>query len=114
MTGADDHLDLDLTTRAVRLGMRLREARNAAGLTLAALESESGGKWKAVVVGSYERADRHPTWVRVEHLAAYYGIDPAALLGTGDLRPRQDVVDRLKARLTAAVSEAVDQAVTHA
>ena len=46
----------DDRTRA--LGARLRSIRNQQGLSLAQVEARSGGVWKAVVVGAYERGDR--------------------------------------------------------
>ena len=45
-----------------RLGSRLRAIRQQQGLTLQQVEEISGGKWKAVVVGSYERGDRAVAW----------------------------------------------------
>src|ERR687890_717777 len=41
-----------------RLGARLRAIRQQQGLTLQQVEEMSEGRWKAVVVGSYERGDR--------------------------------------------------------
>ena len=38
------------------LGARLRAIRNQQGLSLQGVEDKSHGRWKAVVVGSYERA----------------------------------------------------------
>ncbi|MBA3277972.1 MAG: transcriptional regulator, partial [Geodermatophilaceae bacterium] len=40
------------------LGARLRGIRNQQGLSLQGVEDKSDGRWKAVVVGSYERGDR--------------------------------------------------------
>jgi hypothetical protein len=37
------------------LGARLRAIRNQQGLSLQGVEDKSHGRWKAVVVGSYER-----------------------------------------------------------
>src|SRR6478752_627871 len=62
------------------LGARLREVRARQGLTLHAVEDQSGGRWKAVVVGSYERADRAITVVKLAELADFYGIPVRALL----------------------------------
>jgi transcriptional regulator with XRE-family HTH domain len=62
------------------LGARLREVRARQGLTLHAVEDQSGGRWKAVVVGSYERADRAITVVKLAELADFYGIPVRELL----------------------------------
>lgn len=62
------------------LGKRLLESRKLAGLSLAGVEEKSRGRWKAVVVGSYERGDRAVTTAKVMELAHFYGTDPAWLL----------------------------------
>ena len=36
----------------------IKAVRKAKGLTLRQVEEKSGGLWKAVVIGSYERCDR--------------------------------------------------------
>lgn len=54
---------------------RLRGLREAAGLTLKQLEIKSRGKWKAVVVGSYERGTRHLSLKRAIELCDFYGAD---------------------------------------
>jgi transcriptional regulator with XRE-family HTH domain len=71
-----------MTDREIALfvGARLREARKRAGLSLHQVQEQSGGVWRAVVVGSYERGDRNPTLVRLIQLAQWYGEPPAALL----------------------------------
>jgi transcriptional regulator with XRE-family HTH domain len=43
---------------AKQLGARLRAIRQQQGLSLQGVEEKSGGRWKAVVVGSYERGVR--------------------------------------------------------
>ncbi len=48
---------------AKSLGARLRSIRQQQGLSLQGVEEKSGGRWKAVVVGSYERGDRAVTVV---------------------------------------------------
>lgn len=64
------------------LGARLRAVRTMQGLTLAEVEEQSGGVWKAVVVGSYERGDRSVTVARLSELADFYGVPVAHLLPT--------------------------------
>jgi hypothetical protein len=62
------------------LGARLREVHARQGLCLHAVEAQAGGRWKAVVVGSYERADRAITVIRLAELADFYGIPVRELL----------------------------------
>ena len=72
-----------------RLGERLRAIRVQQGLTLQDVEDRSGGRWKAVVVGSYERGDRAVTVSRLSELAAFYGVPVAELLPQRTSRPRE-------------------------
>lgn len=65
------------------VGARLRAIRNQLGMTLRDVEDRSDGKWKAVVVGSYERADRSVSLPRLRELAEFYGVDVAELLPGG-------------------------------
>ena len=58
----------------VELGSRLRAIRNQQGLTLSEVEERSGGTWKAVVVGSYERGDRAISIGKLARLADFYGV----------------------------------------
>ena len=62
------------------LGRRLRSVRLQQGLTLQGVEAKSDGRWKAIVVGSYERADRAITVTRLTELAEFYGVPPTLLL----------------------------------
>ena len=63
-----------------RLGERLRAIRRQQGMSLADVEEASGGEWKAVVVGAYERGDRAVTIERLHRLAAFYRVPLADLL----------------------------------
>lgn len=65
---------------ALALGRRLRAVRIQQGMSLAAVEERSGGQWKAVVVGSYERGDRAVSVRRLADLAEFYGIPTSELL----------------------------------
>ena len=58
---------------------RLRAIRVAAGLTLRQVEIKSRGKWKAVVVGSYERGTRHLSLMRAVELCDFYSADLSEL-----------------------------------
>ena len=55
---------------AKALGARLRAVRAQQHLSLQGVERKSGGRWKAVVVGSYERGDRAVSVQRLAELAA--------------------------------------------
>lgn len=69
-----------MSNYAKALGVRLREIRHQQGLSLQAVEEKSGRRWKAVVVGSYERGDRAITVQKLADLAAFYGIPVTELL----------------------------------
>lgn len=72
-------------TYAEEVGARLRRLRAQQGLSLQDVERESGGAWKAAVVGSYERGDRNISASRLCELAEFYGVSPSEVL------PPQDV-----------------------
>ena len=65
---------------AKSLGARLRAIRTQQGLSLHGVEEKSQGRWKAVVVGSYERGDRAVTVQRLAELAEFYGVPIHELL----------------------------------
>ena len=65
------------------LGARLRAIRQQQKLSLQGVEEKSGGAWKAVVVGSYERGDRAITVAKLASLAAFYGVPVVELLPEG-------------------------------
>src|SRR5512139_845438 len=65
------------------LGTRLRAIRTQQGLSLHGVEEKSKGRWKAVVVGSYERGDRAVTVQRLAELADFYGVPVQELLPGG-------------------------------
>ena len=62
------------------LGARLRAIRTQQGLSLHGVEEKSEGRWKAVVVGSYERGDRAVTVQKLAELADFYTVPVAELL----------------------------------
>jgi transcriptional regulator with XRE-family HTH domain len=72
---------------AKTLGARLRAIRTQQGLSLHGVEEKSRGRWKAVVVGSYERGDRSVTVQKLAELAEFYGVPVSELL-PGDVLPR--------------------------
>lgn len=72
-----------MTEFAKVLGARLRAIRTQQGLSLHGVESKSQGRWKAVVIGSYERGDRAVTVARFAELAEFYGVPVSELLPPG-------------------------------
>ena len=72
---------------AKTLGARLRAIRTQQGLSLHGVEEKSRGRWKAVVVGSYERGDRSVTVQKLAELAEFYGVPVSELLLPGDVLP---------------------------
>src|SRR5436309_13145601 len=68
---------------AKSLGARLRSIRQQQGLSLQGVEEKSAGRWKAVVVGSYERGDRAVTGSRLAELADFYRVPVAELRPEG-------------------------------
>jgi transcriptional regulator with XRE-family HTH domain len=81
-TVLDPVLD-DQAAYAKSLGARLRAIRSQQGLSLHGVEEKSQGRWKAVVVGSYERGDRAVTVQRLAELADFYGVPVSELLPDG-------------------------------
>ena len=85
-----------MTDYAKALGTRLRAIRTQQGLSLHGVEDKSDGRWKAVVVGSYERGDRAVTVQRLAELAEFYGVPVAELLpgatGSAALEPPPRIV----------------------
>ncbi|MGH8869286.1 MAG: transcriptional regulator BldD [Actinomycetes bacterium] len=71
------------TEYAKALGSRLRAIRTQQGLSLHGVEEKSKGRWKAVVVGSYERGDRAVTVQKLAELADFYGVPVPELLPEG-------------------------------
>jgi transcriptional regulator with XRE-family HTH domain len=65
---------------AKSLGARLRAVRAEQHLSLHGVERKSDGRWKAVVVGSYERGDRAISVQRLAELAGFYGVPVGELL----------------------------------
>jgi transcriptional regulator with XRE-family HTH domain len=59
----------------------LRAVRKQRGWTLQEVELRSRGRWKAVVVGSYERTDRALSIEKAIELANFYNVPFADLLG---------------------------------
>jgi transcriptional regulator with XRE-family HTH domain len=88
--------------RQETVGDRLRSIRVQQGMSLADVQSRSGGVWKAVVVGAYERGDRAVTLSRLARLAAFYGVPVPELLphATDPSAARQQRPGRITLDLT--------------
>src|SRR3984893_13085552 len=71
---------------AKTLGARLRAIRQQQVLSVHGVEEKPRGRWKPVVVGSYERGDRSVTVQKLAELAEFYGVPVSELL-PGDSTP---------------------------
>jgi transcriptional regulator with XRE-family HTH domain len=65
---------------ARQVGERLRNIRRQQGLSLQAVEETSGREFKASVLGAYERGERIISVLRLQRLAALYGVPVDQLL----------------------------------
>lgn len=65
---------------AQALGDRLRRIRIQKGMSLQDVQQASNGRWKAAVVGAYERGDRNVTVARLSELALFYGVPVSEIL----------------------------------
>ena len=92
------------------LGSRLRAVRTQQGLSLQGVEEKSKGRWKAVVVGSYERGDRAVTVQRLSELAGFYGIPVHELLPEGQTTSATEPLSRLVIDLEQLSSVPADKA----
>jgi transcriptional regulator with XRE-family HTH domain len=66
------------------IAKRLRQIRQQQSLTLKQVEIRSRGKWKAVVVGSYERGSRSLSISRAQELCDFYGVPLSQLFSSGE------------------------------
>jgi transcriptional regulator with XRE-family HTH domain len=65
---------------SIRVGERLRAARKELRLSLQAVEAQSNQEFKASVLGAYERGERAISVLRLQRLAAFYGVAVDSLL----------------------------------
>lgn len=72
------------TSYAEEVGTRLRRIRMQQGLSLQDVERRSRGRWKAAVIGSYERGDRNISAARLCELAEFYGVAASEVLPQDD------------------------------
>ena len=61
----------------------LRVVRKRAGLTLLQVEQKSGGKYKMMTVGSYERCNRKVSMKTLIELANFYGVSLTEIVSCG-------------------------------
>ena len=97
---------------AKSLGARLRSIRQQQGLSLQGVEEKSNGRWKAVVVGSYERGDRAVTVSRLAELADFYRVPVSELLPDGSgvrLEATNTIVLDLEKLYVARYARAIQQ-----
>jgi transcriptional regulator with XRE-family HTH domain len=66
-------------TTPLEISKRLRQIRKQQNLTLKQVEIRSRGKWKAVVIGSYERGTRSLSISKAKSLCEFYGVPLSAL-----------------------------------
>jgi transcriptional regulator with XRE-family HTH domain len=99
-----------VTEYAKALGARLRAIRTQQGLSLHGVEEKSQGRWKAVVVGSYERGDRAVTVQRLAELAEFYGVPVNELLPEGAAAPASEPAARIIIDLEQLSSVPADKA----
>ncbi len=86
---------------AKALGERLRAIRIQKNMSLQDVQQASDDKWKAAVVGAYERGDRNVTVSKLSELADFYGVPVSEIIpddgsavapGNADVR-RRVVID---------------------
>lgn len=84
------------------IGANLRQIRLLKGFTLKDVEEKSKGKWKAVVIGSYERGNRALTIKKAIVLADFYQVPLGHLLGiTQNIKTNDPTRIRLDLRKVA-------------
>ncbi len=84
-------------TTPAHISARLRQIRLQQQMTLKQVEIKSRGKWKAVVVGSYERGTRSLSISRAEELCHFYGV-PLSQLFSSSAQVRTDEATRTSHR----------------
>ena len=75
---------MDASEYAKALGERLRKIRIQKGMSLQDVQGASDGKWKAAVIGAYERGDRNVTVGKLSELADFYGVPVTEVLPDDD------------------------------
>jgi transcriptional regulator with XRE-family HTH domain len=81
------------------LGERLRRIRMQKNMSLQDVQQASDGKWKAAVIGAYERGDRNVTVTKLSELAEFYGVPVSEVIpndgppGAGEDQRRRVVLN---------------------
>jgi transcriptional regulator with XRE-family HTH domain len=96
---------MSTSTNAQRIGARLRGIRHQQDLSLADVEQASEGRWKAVVVGAYERGDRAVSVSRLAQLAEFYGVPLADILPGAETETAPEGHRRVTLDLTALAED---------
>ncbi len=86
----------------------MRAIRQAQGLSLAAVEEQSGGQWSSSAIGAYERGFRTLSLPRLAAIAAFYKVPVSVLLG--EPHPLTTPPDRRKIVLDLDALARVDPA----
>ena len=79
---------------AKAVGERLRRIRIQKGMSLQDVQQASEGRWKAAVVGAYERGDRNVTIARLSELAGFYAVPMSEILPDDGVNPAGGVETR--------------------
>jgi transcriptional regulator with XRE-family HTH domain len=97
---------------AKALGEQLRKIRVQKGMSLHDVQQASSGKWKAAVVGAYERGDRNVTVAKLSELADFYGVplsellpDDGSAVAPGAMDARRKVVLNLESLDRVPIAE---------
>ena len=75
-----------MNTNQINTSQKLREIRKSKGWSLQDVEKISKGKWKAVVIGSYERSDRAISLKKTIELMDFYQV-PISTLFEEEMAP---------------------------
>lgn len=70
---------------SAEIGRRIRARRKALRVSLAEVETMTGGEFRASVLGAYERGERDIRAVRLVRLAEVYGCAPVDMLPATDM-----------------------------
>ena len=83
-------------TTPLEISIRLRQIRKQQNLTLKQVEIRSRGKWKAVVIGSYERGTRSLSISKAKSLCEFYGVPLSALFQSEGIQQVQPTEGALR------------------
>ena len=85
-----------MNANQINTSQKLREIRKSKGWSLQDVEKISKGKWKAVVIGSYERSDRAISLKKTIELMNFYQVPISALFDEEMTTPwNADLPERL-------------------